>query len=79
MYIKQPEGYVIPEKENKFCSLNKALYGLKQSPKCWNDILCKSIKNMGFVESNGDTSAFVRYDDLCFLGIYIDCSYYPMP
>ena len=28
VYIKQPEGFVIPGKENKFCRLNKALYGV---------------------------------------------------
>ena len=57
---------------NKFCHLNKALYGLKQSPKCWNDTLCKCLKDLGFVESNGDPCVFVRNDDLCFLGIYVD-------
>ena len=47
-------------------------YGLKQSPKCWNDTLCKSLKDLSFVESNGDPCVFVLYDDLCFLCIYVD-------
>ena len=29
IYITQPEGYVVPEQENKVCKLIKSLYGLK--------------------------------------------------
>lgn len=30
MYMKQPEGFVLPGKENEVCKLVKLLYGLKQ-------------------------------------------------
>ena len=33
IYIEQPEGFVVPGKENKVCKLIKLLYGLKQAPK----------------------------------------------
>jgi len=36
IYMEQPEGYVIPGKEDMVCQLEKSLYGLKQSPRCWN-------------------------------------------
>ncbi|KAF3645400.1 putative tyrosyl-DNA phosphodiesterase 2-like [Capsicum annuum] len=36
IYMEQPEGFVIPEKENKVCKLIKSLYGLKQAPKQWH-------------------------------------------
>ncbi|KAF3649136.1 putative tyrosyl-DNA phosphodiesterase 2-like [Capsicum annuum] len=36
IYIEQPEGFVVPEKENKMCKLVKLLYGLKQAPKQWH-------------------------------------------
>jgi hypothetical protein len=35
-YIKQPEGYVIPGRENEVCRLKKFIYGLKQSSRVWN-------------------------------------------
>lgn len=35
-YIKQPEGYVIPGRENEVCCLKKCIYGLKQSSRVWN-------------------------------------------
>ncbi|PHT34686.1 putative mediator of RNA polymerase II transcription subunit 37c [Capsicum baccatum] len=35
IYMEQPEGFVVPGKENKVCKLGKSLYGLKQAPKQW--------------------------------------------
>jgi hypothetical protein len=39
IYMCQPEGFVVPGKENMVCKLKKSLYGLKQSPRCWNSTL----------------------------------------
>jgi hypothetical protein len=33
IYMKQPEGFIVPGQENKVCKLVKSLYGLKQAPK----------------------------------------------
>ena len=33
IYMDLPEGFVVPEQENKVCRLVKSLYGLKQAPK----------------------------------------------
>ena len=33
IYMDQPEGFVIPEKEHLVCKLKKSFYGLKQSPR----------------------------------------------
>nr|KAJ0204847.1 hypothetical protein LSAT_V11C500242580 [Lactuca sativa] len=33
IYMKQPEGFVMPGNEHKVCKLKKSLYGLKQAPK----------------------------------------------
>ena len=33
VYMKQPEGFVVPGQEHKVCKLLKYLYVLKQSPK----------------------------------------------
>jgi hypothetical protein len=35
VYIKQPDGFVIHEKESHVYRLKKALYGLKQAPRVW--------------------------------------------
>jgi len=36
VYMKQPEGLVIKDQEDKVCKLTKSLYGLKQAPKQWH-------------------------------------------
>ena len=33
IYMEQPEGFMVPDKEKKVCRLVKSLYGLKQAPK----------------------------------------------
>jgi len=33
VYMKQPEGCVMPRNDNKVCKLVKSLYGLTQGPK----------------------------------------------
>jgi len=33
IYMKQPEGFVFPEKEQLVCRMKNSLYGLKQAPR----------------------------------------------
>ncbi|KAK1619242.1 hypothetical protein QYE76_024759 [Lolium multiflorum] len=35
IYMDQPEGFVVPGKEDLVCKLKRSLYGLKQSPRQW--------------------------------------------
>ncbi|KAG8481754.1 hypothetical protein CXB51_027217 [Gossypium anomalum] len=35
IYMQQPEGFIVLEKEEYVCLLKKSLYGLKQSPRQW--------------------------------------------
>ncbi|CAM8900151.1 unnamed protein product [Rhodiola kirilowii] len=36
IYMKQPEGFVMPAQEPRVCKLVKPLYGLKQTPMQWH-------------------------------------------
>lgn len=49
--MKQPEGFIQKGKEHLVCRLRGSIYGLKQSPRCWNSVLDRKLKNMGFVQS----------------------------
>jgi hypothetical protein len=35
IYMQQPQGYEVKEKENLVCRLKKSLYGLKKAPRQW--------------------------------------------
>ena len=35
VYIEQPEGFIVHEKESHVCKLKKRLYGLKQATRAW--------------------------------------------
>uniref|UniRef100_A0ACD5Y5J0 Uncharacterized protein n=1 Tax=Avena sativa TaxID=4498 RepID=A0ACD5Y5J0_AVESA len=35
IYMDQPEGFIVPGKEDFVCKLKRSLYGLKQSPRQW--------------------------------------------
>ena len=48
VYVSQPEGYTVKNKEHLVLRLSKALYGLRQAPRAWNIRLDKSLKNLGF-------------------------------
>ena len=59
IYMKQPEGYAEPGKEDLVCSLKKSIYGRKQSPKCWNQKLDKCLKTLSF-EKTIDPCVYVK-------------------
>ena len=54
VYMSQPKGFVEKGKESFVCCLRRSIYGLKQSPRCWNTALDSHMKNMKFVQTNGD-------------------------
>ena len=52
VYMKQPEGFVTKGQEHLVCRLRRNIYGLKQSSRCWNTVLHKKLKKMGFVQTD---------------------------
>lgn len=52
VYIKQPEGFVDPNKRNVVCKLNKALYGLKKALRVWYERLHNYLVKDGFEKIN---------------------------
>jgi hypothetical protein len=72
--MEQPEGYVMPGKEDYVCKLKKSLYGLKQSPRQW----CKKFDS--FMIANGfkrflyDSCVYIKYVDgsPIYLLLYVD-------
>lgn len=48
LYVKQPEGFEIPGKEEKVYRLFKALYGLKQASRLWHQHFRGFLLSTGF-------------------------------
>ncbi|GKC80047.1 retrovirus-related pol polyprotein from transposon TNT 1-94 [Tanacetum coccineum] len=61
VYMKQPEGFVLPSHENKVCKLKKSLYRLKQAPKQWHDKFVKSVLSNGFTHNSSDRCIYSKF------------------
>ena len=74
IYMEQPEGYVVPGKENLVCHLKKSLYGLKQSPRCWNKSFKEFMISQGFQQSAADPCVFIRNvnGQLAIVAVHVD-------
>ena len=90
VYIKQPDGFVIHEKESHVCRLNKSLNGLKQAPQDGYARIDGHLMSLGFSKSvvdpnmyyktvNGESLILVLYvDDLFLTGaesLIVECKY----
>jgi hypothetical protein len=73
-YIKQPDGFVIHEKESHMCMLKKSLYGLKQAPHAWYANIDGYLMSLGFNKSVADSNLYhnIVGDECLILFLYVD-------
>ncbi|GKF39400.1 zinc finger, CCHC-type containing protein, partial [Tanacetum coccineum] len=62
VYIKQPEGFVMPSNEHNVCKLVKSLYGLKQAPKQWHQKFDEVVLSSGFLLNQYDKCVYCKFD-----------------
>ncbi|GJY28831.1 zinc finger, CCHC-type containing protein [Tanacetum coccineum] len=62
IYMKQPEGFVMPGHESKVCKLKKSLYGLKQAPKQWHQKFNDVVLSNGFSLNQADKCVYRKFD-----------------
>ena len=74
VYIEQPEGFLLSEKEDYVCRLKKALYGLKQAPRAWYARLDGYLRQQGFKKGIVDRNLQVQLDkdNLTIVEVYVD-------
>ena len=48
VYLEQPRGFEIYERDSHVCRLKKALYGLKQAPRAWYSRIDSYLLSIGF-------------------------------
>ncbi len=64
VYMKVAQGFIEQGKEHLVdCKLDRSIYG---SPRCWNSVLDKQLKKMGFVQSVSDPCIYVALDGETF-------------
>jgi len=59
LYIHQPKGFIIREKEIFVCKLRKSLYGLKQAPRAWYEKNSQYFKSFRFSRCYTDTNLYI--------------------
>jgi hypothetical protein len=48
VYMAQPKGFAVKEKEHMGCNLRKSIYGLKQTSRQWYLKFDETIRSFGF-------------------------------
>jgi hypothetical protein len=74
VYIEQPQGFEVNERESHVCLLRKALYGLKQAPRAWYSRIDTYLLQMGFKKRDVDSNLYyiIRGEDMLILILYVD-------
>nr|GFA60692.1 zinc finger, CCHC-type [Tanacetum cinerariifolium] len=62
IYMKQPEGFVMPGRESKLCKLKKSLYGLKQAPKQWHQKFNDVVLSNGISLNQANKCVYSKFD-----------------
>jgi hypothetical protein len=74
VYMAQPEGFAIEDKEHMGCRLKKSIYELKQASMQWYLKFDEVIKKFGFVENQVDNCVYIKIKGSMFiiLILYVD-------
>jgi hypothetical protein len=74
IYMDQPEGFIVPGKENYVCKLKRSLYGLKQSPRQWYKRFDSFMLSYGFKRSKYDSCVYIKHvnGSPIYLLLYVD-------
>jgi hypothetical protein len=74
VYIEQPKGFLLSEKEDYVCRLKKALYGLKQALRAWYSRSDKYLQQEGFRRGNVDSNLYIKVDqgNMIITEVYVD-------
>ena len=59
VYIEQPQGFEVEDRQTHVCKLKKALYGLKQAPACYRRI-DSFLTSLDFTKSQVDPNLYFK-------------------
>jgi hypothetical protein len=74
VYVEQPQGFEVHDRETHVCRLKKDLYGLKKAPRAWYDKIDNFLMILGFTKSSADPNLYFKVvdDGLVIILLYED-------
>jgi hypothetical protein len=74
VYVEQPQGFEVHDRETHVCRLKKDLYGLKQAPRAWYGRIDNFLTSLGFTKSSADPNLYFKVvdDGPVILLLYVD-------
>ncbi|CAL8990800.1 unnamed protein product [Prunus brigantina] len=74
VYVDQPPGFVVKDKEDRVYRLKKALYGLKQAPRAWYEEINSYFTAAGFQRSPSEATLYVKTAEsgILIVSLYVD-------
>jgi hypothetical protein len=74
IFMTQPEGFLVPGKEDWPVLLKKALYGTKRAPMLWNKTFKSKLEAAAFKPLTADGCVYIRVikEEVSLLIVYVD-------
>jgi hypothetical protein len=74
IYMKQPPGFVDPERPTHVCKLKKALYGLHQAGYNWHELIDQDLRALGLIRTEHDPCVYhkIKGDEWTIVCLYVD-------
>ena len=75
VYMEILPGFEAHNARNKDFLIKKALYGHKQSPRAWFRKFTKAVVSLGYKQSRGDHTLFIKHSNtgkLTLQWVYLD-------
>ena len=74
VYIRQPEGFIYPDRPHAVYQLRKSLYGLRQAPRMWNKEMHKYLILIGFERISANPCVYVKEAEkgIVIIGLYVN-------
>ena len=62
VYVEQPLGFEVQDRDIYVCKLKKALYGLKQPPRAWYERIDSYLMKLVFTRRDVDPNLYFKVD-----------------
>ena len=72
LYIEQPQGFEVEDRQTHVCKLKKALYGLKQAPRAWYGKIDSFLTSLDFTKSKFDPNLYFKVVEDEPVILYVD-------